>query len=113
MRPDIGYAAANNAHPVFNLPGDTTGEPPGGFPLPAQGLIEATSNFGLTGGVDCARSAGAFKAPIMRGARPAAISAAFLTELRPSGTRTARIDWIRFFRSAPVTPETQRNGDST
>src|SRR5487761_506768 len=81
--------------------------PPAGWSLGLQGLIEATSNFGVAAGGDWARSGGAFMMPIAMGtaraAIPAAARASFFAKFRSPATRPVMIAWIRLFRLDPVT----------
>src|SRR5260221_7250794 len=112
------------SQPVASLPGEEPAPEPPPFcfaprlsPPPESpglhGWIEATSNFGAP---DCARLAGAFRIPTATGAARAATAAdartAFLPKLSSPATRPARIACSRFFRFAPVTPETHASSDS-
>src|ERR1035438_3539287 len=84
------------------------------------GFTEATSKEGNDAAVnrgDCARICGVLKRPNNTGPLMAAIqipaNSSFLLKLSLSAKLCVMIRVIRFLRSAPVTPETQANGDST
>src|SRR5580704_13486430 len=85
------------------------------------GLIEATSNTGnfvvVLAACDSARVGVACRNPNRIGAAtetsPAAMSNGFLVKFTPLATRPVMMRTIRFLRSAPVTPETQANGEAT
>lgn len=71
----------------------------------------------ITEPINCARTSGAFTRPKITGPAMTAIPTPaknnFLPELSLFGMSSVMMRTIRFFRSAPVTPDTQVSGDST
>ena len=100
---------------MFNLPGETIGDPPAGpilvSPRPllasSQSRTEATSNLGPAESAERPTSNGPATTHT-----PASASNNFLRESRFIAMRRVIISSTLFRRLAPVTPATQGKGDS-